>query len=183
MVWILAALAVLAAAALLAARAPREIEASRPDGSGPQFNLAWLDALPGGVETIPAQDCLAEALYFEARGEDILGQIAVAEVIVNRAASPLFPDTVCEVIHQGTGRRHACQFSYTCDGEPEDIREPKAFSRALRLARYLLRSGLPGLTEGAVYYHARSVSPGWTESLPQVAQIGNHVFYGDTESN
>ena len=80
--------------------------------------------------------CLTEALYFEARGETVKGQFAVAEVILNRVSSPSFPDTICGVINQGTGRKFACQFTYTCDGRAEVIREPKAMKWWARLRKW-----------------------------------------------
>ena len=88
----------------------------------------WIRAQPeasGGAQW----QCLTEALYFEARGESVKGQFAVAEVILNRVASPLYPDTVCGVVHQGTGRHLQCQFTYTCDGRSDKIRERRAFEK------------------------------------------------------
>ena len=84
------------------------------------------------METVPVANggkqwsCLTEALYFEARGESIAGQFAVAEVIMNRADSRAFPNTVCGVVNQGIERRHACQFSYNCDGLAERIHDKQA---------------------------------------------------------
>src|SRR6056297_641376 len=88
------------------------------------YNTSWLKAQPvasGGAQW----QCLAEALYFEARGETIKGQFAVAEVIMNRVESARFPGSICGVINQGTGRKYACQFTYTCDGIPERIHESR----------------------------------------------------------
>jgi hypothetical protein len=89
-----------------------------------RYDATFLDALPdaSGGE---AWRCLSEALYFEARGETVKGIFAVAEVILNRVDSPNYPDTVCEVIYQGTGRLFECQFSYSCDGKKETIVEPR----------------------------------------------------------
>ena len=67
--------------------------------------------------------CLAEALYFEARGEPIKGQLAVGEVVLNRVEDPRYPNSICKVVNQGTGRRFACQFTYTCDGKLETVFE------------------------------------------------------------
>ncbi|WP_350124289.1 cell wall hydrolase, partial [Roseovarius sp.] len=92
--------------------------------------------------------CLAEALYFEARGESVKGQFAVAEVILNRVDSVDFPDEVCAVVHQGTGRKYQCQFTYTCDGYKEVIAEKRAFENVGKVA-YLMVKGAPRtLTEG-----------------------------------
>ncbi len=121
--------------------------------------------------------CLAEALYFEARGESVKGQFAVAEVILNRVDSGVYPDDVCAVVHQGTGRKYQCQFTYTCDGHEEVIAEPSAFKRVGKIA-YLMVSGAPRpLTKGATHYHTRAVSPRWARRLSHTASIGVHEFY------
>lgn len=121
--------------------------------------------------------CLSEALYFEARGESVKGQFAVAEVILNRVASPAFPNTVCEVVHQGTGKKYQCQFSYTCDGRAEVISEPKAWARVGKVARLMLDGAPRKLTEGATFYHTRAVNPSWARKFARTAEIGVHYFY------
>jgi spore germination cell wall hydrolase CwlJ-like protein len=123
--------------------------------------------------------CLAEALYFEARGETIKGQFAVAEVILNRVASTQFPNTVCGVIHQGTGRKYQCQFTYTCDGQKEVIHEPQAYERVSKVARLALDGAGADLTEGATYYHTTAVNPRWARSFTRTARYGVHLFYRD----
>lgn len=141
-----------------------------------QYSKAWLDARPapgGGSDW----ECLAEAIYFEARGESVKGQFAVAEVILNRVASPLYPDTVCGVVHQGTGRRYQCQFTYTCDGHAEVIRETAAYTRVGKIARTMLDGAPRQLTNGATHYHTRAVSPNWARQFPRTATIGVHHFY------
>lgn len=123
--------------------------------------------------------CLAEALYFEARGEDLAGQVAVAEVILNRVDSGAFPKTVCAVIRQGasSGKLNACQFSFKCDGRSEDIAERDAFERVGRVARVML-DGMPRiLTHGATYYHTNAVRPRWARRFEETAEIGPHLFY------
>ncbi|MDF1854814.1 cell wall hydrolase [Pseudooceanicola sp.] len=121
--------------------------------------------------------CLAEALYFEARGETVEGQFAVAEVILNRVDSPLFPNSVCGVIHQGTGKLYACQFTYTCDGHAEVINEPRAYQRVGKVAAVMLSGAPRALTDGATYYHAKQVSPSWARRFARTASIGVHYFY------
>lgn len=141
-----------------------------------RYERGWLDAQPkatGGAEF----QCLAEALYFEARGESVKGQFAVAEVIMNRAASPDFPDTVCGVIHQGTGRKYQCQFTYTCDGHAEVIREQEAYDRVAKIARAVIDGAPRSLTGGATYYHTKAVSPSWSRKFQRTATIGQHYFY------
>ena len=123
--------------------------------------------------------CLAEALYFEARSEPLKGQRAVAEVILNRVDSRKYPNTVCEVVEQGAHRKNACQFSYNCDGLPEHIAEPEAYERAKRIALYMVDDQPRTLTDGATHYHTVAVSPGWARRLTKTARIGTHVFYRD----
>lgn len=135
--------------------------------------LASLPAAEGGEQW----ECLAEALYFEARGETIRGMFAVGEVILNRVDSDAYPDTLCGVINQGTGRRYACQFTYTCDGNPEVISEPRAWERVGKVAAILLDGAPRALTGGATHYHTKAVSPSWAKRFPRTAAIGSHYFY------
>ncbi|WP_299656845.1 cell wall hydrolase [uncultured Tateyamaria sp.] len=143
------------------------------------FSRSWLDSQPkakGGAHW----KCLSEALYFEARGETVKGQFAVAEVIMNRVRSARFPDNVCGVINQGTGRKYQCQFTYTCDGNPETIHEPRAFDRVSKVARTVLDGRAPDLTKGATHYHTTAVRPRWSRVYTKTAAIGVHVFYRHT---
>lgn len=135
--------------------------------------LASLPAAEGGEQW----ECLAEALYFEARGETIRGMFAVGEVILNRVDSDAYPDTLCGVINQGTGRLYACQFTYTCDGNPELISEPRAWERVGKVAAILLEGAPRALTGGATHYHTKAVSPSWAKRFPRTAAIGSHYFY------
>ncbi|TCM88101.1 cell wall hydrolase [Rhodovulum steppense] len=151
-------------------------KADRRSGGVPRYDAAWLAAQPaarGGDEW----QCLTEALYFEARGESVAGQFAVAEVILNRVASPAYPDSVCGVIRQGTGKRYQCQFSYTCDGRAEVIREPAAYQRMGKIARVMLDGAPRALTSGATHYHTKAVQPRWANVFPRTATIGVHHFY------
>jgi len=144
------------------------------------YNTSWLKAQPvasGGAQW----QCLAEALYFEARGETIKGQFAVAEVIMNRVESARFPDSICGVINQGTGRKYACQFTYTCDGIPERIHEPRAWDRVGKVARAIIDGTAPmNLTDGATHYHTTAVRPRWSRTYTKTASIGVHLFYRHT---
>lgn len=144
--------------------------------SGVVYDRDFLAAQPfveGGAEW----QCLSEALYFEARGETVRGMFAVGEVILNRVDSAAYPDTLCNVINQGTGRRYACQFTYTCDGKPETIAEPRSWERVGKVARLLI-DGVPrALTGGATHYHTKSVNPSWALRFPRTASIGYHYFY------
>ncbi len=136
----------------------------------------YIDALPkmSGGE---GWKCLAEALYFEARGESVKGQFAVAEVILNRVESPRYPDSICGVVNQGTGRKYACQFTYTCDGLPERISEPAAWKRVGKVARLSIDAEDRALTDGATHYHTTAVNPRWASKYIHTTQIGIHRFY------
>jgi spore germination cell wall hydrolase CwlJ-like protein len=125
--------------------------------------------------------CLSEALYFEARGESIMGQFAVAEVILNRVDSKSFPKTICKVVAQGTkkGRKHNCQFSYNCDGLTERITEKSAFKVSQKVAKIMMNNEPRAITYGALYYHAKFVRPKWSRRLKRTATIGLHHFYAD----
>lgn len=137
---------------------------------------AWIDAQP--VATGDEHwACLAEALYFEARGESVRGQFAVAEVILNRVDTPRFPNSVCGVIHQGTGRKFACQFTFTCDGHPETVHEQGAYNRVGKIARLMLDGAERNLTHGATYYHTKAVNPRWARQFSRTTTIGVHHFY------
>lgn len=153
-----------------------------PSDLGPEVDPALLHTeawLSAQDEAIGGADweCLTEALYFEARGERAEGLFAVAEVILNRVDSNRYPDTVCGVINQGTGRKHACQFSYTCDGLPERVHEPQAWERVGKVARAMLTGAPRVLTDGALFYHANSVSPSWSMTKNLTSTIGDHHFY------
>lgn len=144
-----------------------------------EFSKTWIDAQPavdGGNEW----ECLTEALYFEARGETVKGQFAVAEVILNRVKSERFPGSTCGVINQGTGKKYQCQFTYTCDGHKETIHEPRAYERVSKVARLALDGVAPKVTKGATHYHTKAVSPRWSRVYTKTASIGTHIFYRHT---
>ncbi|WP_243698519.1 cell wall hydrolase [Paracoccus alkanivorans] len=114
--------------------------------------------------------CLAEALYFEARGESREGQAAVAEVILNRVESSAFPSTVCDVVNQ------PMQFSYTIGGR-KTIRNKSAYQRVLAVAKESLLGAPRVLTSGATYFHTPSVRPAWSYRFQRTTRIGQHIFY------
>ncbi|MEM6466157.1 MAG: cell wall hydrolase [Pseudomonadota bacterium] len=123
------------------------------------------------------QACLTESLYFEARGEGIDGQIAVAEVILNRVDSRKYPHTVCGVVSQGENRRNACQFSFRCDGKPETYSEQDALEEAQKIAAVMLAGRPRIMTHGATHYHTHAVSPRWSRKLEKTTEVGSHIFY------
>ena len=124
-----------------------------------------------------AQVCLAQAIYFEARGEPRAGQFGVASVVLNRVAHPAYPGTVCDVVFQGSARRNACQFSFACDSLTDRAPPNRAWHRSLQMAGRALAGLAPDLTGRATHYHARSVDPPWAKKLTHTVTIGEHRFY------
>jgi len=131
------------------------------------------------------QSCLAEAMYYEARGEGTDGQKAIAEVILQRTHNGNYPKTLCGVVHEGANRHTGCQFSYTCDGSLSRPKNPIAWRRIRELAGNIMEGAvrLGYLTGRATHFHAVDVQPIWAENLVRTVQIGNHIFYRRGPSN
>ncbi|WP_114285222.1 cell wall hydrolase [Candidatus Halocynthiibacter alkanivorans] len=140
------------------------------------YTRDWIDS-QDVVEGDNDWQCLTQALYFEARGESVKGQFAVAEVILNRVDSAKFPGTICKVVNQGTGKRYKCQFSYTCDGRREIVNDKTSWKRAGKIARIMQQGGERVLTSGATYYHTKAVNPRWARKFTRTTSIGVHLFY------
>lgn len=121
-------------------------------------------------------DCIAMALYWEARGESERGMIAVGWAILNRANSPDFPATPCEVVHQG-GEKPPCQFSWWCDGKSDRPTDLSSWTRVRTLATRLVRDPPRDPTRGAVFFHSTAISEPWRRKRTRTARVGNHVFY------
>ena len=121
--------------------------------------------------------CLTAAVYYEARSEGFEGQRAVAQVVLNRARHPAFPNSVCGVVYQGSNRRTGCQFSFTCDGSLRARREPAAWAQARRVAAAALAGSVYGPVGHATHYHASYVQPWWAASLKRAVSVGSHIFY------
>lgn len=139
-----------------------------------EYSARWLAGQPA-PKGDAQWECLTQALYFEARGETLQGQFAVAEVILNRVDSPGYPKSVCGVVGQRGGG--SCQFSYICDGRSDAMHERGALDRARRVARVMLDGAPRALTDGATHFHTKNVRPGWAKSFPRTASIGAHLFY------
>jgi len=127
--------------------------------------------VPGEVE------CLALTIYFEARGEPKIGQIAVGHVVMNRVAHALFPAAVCDVVRQGGKIGQGCQFSWWCDEISDAPMNPRAWQSSQALARRIFWDYSEDPTTGALWYHADYVTPYWRRSFAQGPKIGRHIFY------
>ena len=132
--------------------------------------LSERNAVPDSIDLATELDCLARNVYYESRGEPLVGQYAVAEVTMNRVASSMFPESVCTVVYA-----HGA-FSWTND---ESLIEPYGFEwwRAQAVARSVHDSHASPYVSDALFYHAIYVSPQWARTRPQVALIGRHLFY------
>jgi spore germination cell wall hydrolase CwlJ-like protein len=135
-------------------------------------------ALGNQDESARENRCLAEAIYFEARGESEEGQAAVAQVVLNRVSSGLYPATICGVVFQNRRHYHACQFSFACEGKSLRIDEPDAWQRAVRIASEVT-NGLTYVSDigGSTHFHASYVRPRWARRLEKMDVIGHHIFY------
>lgn len=158
----------------------------------PDLNATMLAAyIDSGYQPLQARldranserDCLTQAIYHEARGESEAGQLAVANVIVNRARSGKFPDTLCGVIYQNADKGlYRCQFTFACDGRSKPATERRALARSAALAQsvyaeFALGEQVGAVPASALYYHTTAVSPSWSNTYNEVAQIGAHIFY------
>ncbi len=131
------------------------------------------------IEGARALDCLSQAVYYEARGESAAGQEAVAQVVLNRMRSPLYPKSVCGVVFQGA-QTHVCQFSFACDGSMNRHLNPVAWRRARAVASRALGGFVMAEVGHATHFHVVGMGQIWGARLQRVAQIGDHVFYAFT---
>jgi spore germination cell wall hydrolase CwlJ-like protein len=137
------------------------------------FVLEWRD-----VESAShAVDCLTAAVHYEAATEQMDGQQAVAQVVLNRVRHPAYPNSVCGVVFQGSERQTGCQFTFTCDGSLRRRPSIAAWSRARMVARAALAGYVYSPVGFATHYHAEYVLPYWAPSLVKIGQIGAHIFY------
>lgn len=145
---------------------------------GPDDHAWAATPLPAGVFTPEEQQCLASGIYFEARGESVRGQAAVAQVILNRVRNPAYPKTICGVVYQNEDWRNRCQFSFACDNIKDRIRSQEHWKLAREVAM-ATTAGKIWLKEvgSATHYHAVYVRPNWAHTMKKVGRIGLHVFY------
>lgn len=140
---------------------------------------AWArKPLPAYSFSKAEQKCLAEGIYFEARGEPVSGQAAVAQVILNRVRNPAYPKTVCKVVYQNKHWRNRCQFSFACDGIRDRVNSKRSWKTAQDVA-IAVSAGKIWFSEvgSSTHYHATYVRPRWARSMKRVGKIGLHVFY------
>lgn len=123
--------------------------------------------------------CLALNVYHEARSEPVSGKLAVGYVVLNRVSDKRFPNTICDVVQQGSGKLHHCQFSWWCDGKSDTPKNIKAWNESIQIAEQIYENTTHDLTSGAKWYHADYVSPSWARRLVQTVEIGHHIFYTD----
>lgn len=143
----------------------------------PAETSRYADLIPA-AQNAREQRCLAEAVYFEARSESERGQAAVAQVVLNRVKSGLYPSTVCGVVYQNRHRHLACQFTFACEGRSLAINEPDSWRLAVEIARNVVdgKTYLPDVG-ASTHYHAKYVRPYWAKRLRKMDVIGTHIFY------
>ncbi|MEO5321995.1 cell wall hydrolase [Mesorhizobium sp. CC13] len=147
-----------------------------PMGKG---DHSWIkNPLPASVFSKAEQTCLANAVYFEARGENVKGQAAVAQVVLNRVRNPAYPETICKVVYQNQDLRNRCQFSFACDGIKDRVTDRASYRTAEQVAM-AVTAGKIFIPEvgSATHYYANYVSPDWARSMKKMTRIGLHIFY------
>jgi spore germination cell wall hydrolase CwlJ-like protein len=151
-----------------------EVNADNQRAKTPAERLGLLDE----KSRAKAEKCLTEVVYFEARGEAVRGQIAVAQVVLNRAFSGFYPNTVCGVVYQNKHRHLACQFTFACDNVADVVREPDMWDRARKIAKAMLdgQLWLPEVAK-STHYHAYWVRPSWVSEMKKMYKFGVHTFY------
>ena len=135
--------------------------------------------------------CLADNMYFEARNQSLAGMLAVSNVVMNRVADDRYPDTICEVVHEGPTRpswkdknkfipvRNRCQFSWYCDGKSDEPSDIETYDAIYGMAEDMLYQNMPYLdiTDGATHYHADYITPSWAYTKTRTVEIEDHIFY------
>jgi spore germination cell wall hydrolase CwlJ-like protein len=120
--------------------------------------------------------CLAQTIYFEARGATDKEKVAVGHVVLNRSRDSEFPDSICGVVHQ-KAKAGGCAFSWACDGRSDRPRDKDAWAESLSIARQVLDDKVADPTRGALYFHSRKVKPDWKDDYKRTATIGDLMFY------
>ena len=131
--------------------------------------------------------CLALNVYHEAKNQSFIGQVAVAQVVMNRVKDKRYPNNVCDVVKQGLTYKwntsipikNKCQFSWYCDGKSDEVKDEKSYQKILDFARLIMHNGIKfvDITDGATHYHADYVKPDWAKTKTRTTEIGDHIFY------
>jgi spore germination cell wall hydrolase CwlJ-like protein len=143
---------------------------------------SWRNKIKTLFDTRIQEGCLTTAIYFEARSESQLGQLAVATVILNRAKAS-HSSSICGVVYRGASHLRACQFSFACDGKADLVDDARAWKAALDVTALVLSDDMKAKKGGmqtvatATHYHADYVDPYWSKSLNRLTKIGRHIFY------
>lgn len=142
------------------------------------FHAWFSNKLPSSVNKSNQKKCLAEAIYFEARSEPWAGQVAVAQVVLNRVKNPTYPNSICGVVYQNKRWRNRCQFSFACDGKRDRIRDKSSYRKAQTIAREVI-AGKHWLDKvgDSTHYHATYVRPRWAPRMTRKGKIGQHIFF------
>jgi len=151
-------------------------EAVRTTDQAAVIRLGPKDADWGGSDAPDAITCLTQAVYYEARSESLDGQRGVAQVVMNRSRSGLFPSDICGVVFERSAAG-TCQFSFACDGSMDRPVDPVAWDRAHQVADQALRGFVFKPLKDARHFHAAWMMPYWGPSLVRIRQIGGHIFY------
>ena len=151
------------------------------------FLVLFATNATGQVSDSDNKFCLAQNIYFESGNQPLVGRVAVAQVTLNRVEDEQFPNSICGVVYQaklGTNwrgeiypLRHKCQFSWFCDGKSDRPTDSRTWVESVRLAGLVIDNFYPDITEGALWYHADTVNPYWSEQLNRTVTIDNHLFY------
>lgn len=138
--------------------------------------LAFSPSIYAEDTTVNELGCLAKNIYFEARNQPWVGQVAIAQVTMNRVKSNIFPNNVCDVVKQQ--KRKVCQFSWYCDGKSDQPKDERDYRKAMKVAIQVYSGTIPDVTEGAFWYHANYINkPFWAYSYKEKVRINEHIFY------
>ena len=135
------------------------------------------DKVADKLQSKRQRECLSQAIYFEARGEPYDGQVAVAQVVMNRVLSPHWPNTVCGVVYQNKHWRNRCQFSFACDRIRDRVRSRGSWTMAETITNKMAEGYVMDGIHTATHYHATYVRPRWARYFNRIERIGRHIFY------
>ena len=161
----------------VAPQTAEQINALRPFSDAPIRPMRPFVLKAAAADSGRAQNCLTQAIYYEAAREPAQGQEAVAQVVLNRVRHPAYPKSICAVVFQGAALKTGCQFTFTCDGSLRWRPEPALWARAERVARRALAGFVDRDVGSATHYHAAYVAPYWAPGLTKMTQVGQHIFY------